>query len=195
MKLELNKIKSVWLEAQKTAHENTIIPNLNFTEIINNLVSVGLFYSNVVDFYGMSLSHVSNSITAIHGFETETASFNDIIESIHPDDLEFVAQAEKSIIHFLYNEIGNDNVLNYKSNYSFRSKMVDGSYKMLNHQAIVLTIDKIGGFGKALNIHTVIDHITKTNPSTFSLIGLGNFTSYTHIKVNVAESLQNTIFS
>lgn len=195
MKQETNKLKSVWLETQKTALENTIIPSLNFAEIINNLVSVGPFYFYVVDFFDMSLSHVSDSITAIHGFEPDTVTFDDIIGTIHPDDMEFVAQAEKSIFDFLYHKIGPENVLNYKHNYSFRSKMSDGSYRMLNHQALVLTTDNEGGFGKSLNIHTDINHITKINPYTFSLIGLGEFPSYLDIKINHENSNQYSSFS
>lgn len=66
--------------------------------------------------------------------------------------------------------------------------MKDGKYSMLNHQAIILTVDENGNFGKSLNIHTDIDHITKTNCLTFSLIVLQCFPSYTNIKVNQNSS-------
>ena len=98
--------------------------------------------------------------------------------------MNFVANAEEANLNFLYSTIGKENVLHYKHNYSFRSKMKDGKYSMLNHQAIILTVDENGNFGKSLNIHTDIDHITKTNCLTFSLIVLQCFPSYTNIKVN-----------
>jgi hypothetical protein len=43
---------------------------------------------------------------------------------------------------------------------------------MLKHQVIILTLDSNGGFGKSLNIHTKIDHLTKINNYQYSLIGL-----------------------
>lgn len=184
MKKGTNKLKDVWEISKKTAIKNTLIPNIQFDKIINSLASVGPFYYYVVDFFDMSLSHVSSSITDIHGFDPETVTFDDIIHSIHPDDLEFVSKAENTNLDFLYNVIGKQNILHYKTNYCFRSKFKNGKYGMLNHQAIVLTIDENGGFGKSLNIHTNIDHITKINSFTISLIGLNGNPSYLDINVN-----------
>lgn len=183
MTTETNKLKKVWEKGNNTAIESTTIPEINFNKLISKLVSLGPFYFYVVDFYDKSLSHVSSSIKDIHGFIPQTVTFDDIIDSIHPEDLDFVAKAEQACMDFIYNTIGKEHLVNYKMNYSFRSKMKDGNYAMLNHQAIVLSVDEKGGFGKSLNIHTVIDHITKTNSFTFSLIGLHGLPSYTDIKV------------
>lgn len=192
--IEENKLKIVWGNGKKTATENTLIPEINFNKIIGSLVSLGAFYFYVIDFYDMSISHVSPSIQDIHGFDPETVTFDDIINSIHPDDMEFVAKAEEANIKFLYEVIGKDKVMNYKSNYSFRSRMKNGEYCMLNHQAIILTLDQNGGFGKALNIHTNISHITVKNNYAISLIGLKDNPSYTDIKVSYSSS-DFTIFS
>jgi hypothetical protein len=184
MTKETNKLKIVWEKGNNTAVESTTIPEINFNKLISKLVSLGPFYFYVVDFYDRTLSHVSSSIKDIHNFDPKTVTFDDIINSIHPEDLDFVAKAEETCLAFFYNTIGKEHVVNYKMNYSFRSKMKDGNYAMLNHQAIVLSVDKYGGFGKSLNIHTVIDHITTTNNFTLSLIGLHEHPSYINIKVN-----------
>ncbi|WPR70293.1 LuxR C-terminal-related transcriptional regulator [Flavobacterium sp. NG2] len=183
MSKETNKLKLVWDTGKKTAIQKTVLPEINFNNIISNIVSLGPYYSYIIDFFDGSISHVSPSIQDIHGFDPETVTLDDIINSIHPDDMDFVAKAEESNINFLFNTIGKEQVLNYKTNYSFRSRMKNGEYAMLNHQAILLTLDDNGRFGKSLNIHTVIDHITKTNSFTFSLIGLQDHPSYTDIKV------------
>lgn len=187
MKKETNKLKDVWENSKKTAIQNTLIPTIPFNKIINSLVSVGPFYYYVIDFFDMSLSHVSSSITDIHGFDPETVTFDDIIHSIHPEDMEFVSKAENTNLDFLYNVIGKENILQYKMNYCFRSKFKNGEYGMLNHQAIVLTTDEKGNFGKSLNIHTNIDHITKKNSFTSSLIGLNGNPSYLDIKINYTK--------
>ena len=179
-----NKLISVWEESNKTTFSKTEFPNINFKKIISSLVSLGPFYFYVIDFYDMSISHISPSIKQIHGFDPETVTFNDIMNSIHPDDMGFVASAENAAIKFLYEIIKKENITNYKTNFSFRSLMSNGEYELLNHQSFILTTDENGGFGKALNIHTNINHITKTNSFTFSLIGLKGFPSYTDIKVS-----------
>jgi DNA-binding CsgD family transcriptional regulator len=164
------------------------MPEISFGNIISNIVSLGPYYSYVIDFYDGSISHVSSSIQDIIGFDPETVTLDDIINNIHPNDMDFVAKAEEDSINFLFNTIGKEHALHYKANYSFRSKMKNGEFAMLNHQAILLTLDDYGRFGKSLNIHTVIDHITKTTNSTFSLIGLQDHPSYTDIKVNYSEN-------
>lgn len=188
MEKETNKLKDVWEISKKTAIENTLIPSIQLDEIINSLVSIGPFYYYIIDFFDMSLSHVSPSIEDIHGFDSKTVTFDDIINSIHPEDMEFVSKAEKTNLNFLYNVIGKENVLHYKTNFCFRSKFKNGVYGMLNHQAIILTTDEHGGFGKSLNIHTRIDHITKINYHTISLIGLNGHPSYFDIKINFKKN-------
>jgi DNA-binding CsgD family transcriptional regulator len=189
-----NKLKIVWEEGNKTAIQSTLIPIINFNEIINSIISIGSFYFYVVDFFDMSISQVSPSIKDIHGFDPETVTFDDILNTIHPEDMDFVANAEEANLKFLYTIIGKENIINYKTSYSFRSRLKNGSYCMLNHQAIVLTTDEHGGFGKALNIHTNINHITKKNNFTFSLIGLKDSPSYTDINVSF-NSNEFTSFS
>ncbi|MFV5697889.1 LuxR C-terminal-related transcriptional regulator [Flavobacterium sp. ZT3R17] len=183
MEPEINKLKTVWEVTEQKAAQSTLISQLSFDEIISSLISVGPFYFYIIDFYDMSLSNVSPSIAEIHGFDPETVTFDDILNTIHPDDMEFVAKAEATYIEFLQNKLGIEKVLNYKANYSFRSRMKNGEYCLLNHQSIILTIDDAGRFGKSLNIHTNIDHLTKTNNNMISLIGLNNEPSYTNIGV------------
>ena len=72
--------------------------------------------------------------------------------------------------------------------------MKNGEYCQLNHQSLVLTMDDEYRIGKSLNIHTNIDHITKTNNHTLSLIGLNNEPSYTNIGV-ILDSNEITTFS
>ncbi|CAM4049061.1 LuxR C-terminal-related transcriptional regulator [Flavobacterium antarcticum] len=178
-----NKLQQLWDSADEIARQSTALPLIDFNELLNSLISIGPYYFYVVDFYDRSLSHVSPSIKEIHGFDPETVTFDAIINAIHPDDMEFVAKAEETNIKFIYDIIGKENVLQYKSNYCFRARLKNGSYSLFNHQAIVLTTDENGGFGKALNIHTDIGHVCKQNSYTTSLIGMKDQPSYTDIKV------------
>jgi len=180
---EILKLHSIWEKTQLTATKNTSLIQFKFEELINSIISTGPFYYYIIDFFDMSISNVSSSITDIHGFDPATVCFNDILATIHSDDMDFVAAAEQANLEFLYGNLGKDQVLNYKSCFSFRSRMKDGSYAMLNHQALLLTLDDAGNFGKSLNIHTRIDHLTKTNTYTLSLIGLNDLPSYLNIPV------------
>ncbi len=183
MNSEIGKLQSVWMNSQQTSTHTTSLPKINFEDIISSIISTGPFYYYIVDFYDMSLSHVSPSIMDIHGLDPATVSFYDILGTIHPDDMDFVVKAEQRNLEILFGTLGIDKVLNYKSCFSFRSRMKNGDYAMLNHQALLLTLDEHGKFGKSLNIHTRIDHLTKTNTNQISLIGLNGLPSYMNIDI------------
>ncbi|WP_034917638.1 LuxR C-terminal-related transcriptional regulator [Gillisia sp. CAL575] len=188
---EIIKLHSVWEQTQQTSKKDTFLPQFKFEELINSIISTGPFYYYIVDFYDMSLSNVSQSIGDIHKLDPDSVSFNDILNTIHPDDIDFVIKAEKASFDFIYDTIGKDKILNYKTSYSFRSRRKSGEYAMLNHQALILTIDELGRFGKSLNIHTCIDHLTKSNTNQLSLIGLNGLSSYMNIEVN--KSINTTV--
>ncbi len=129
----------------------------------------------------MSISHISPSIYQIHNFEEGNVVFDDILKTLHPDDIDFISKTEAAIAYYLYENIGQDKLLKYKMNYCFRAKMKGGEYELINHQALLLTLDEKGGFGKSLNIHTCISHLTNTNTNKFSLIGLNGEPSYLNL--------------
>lgn len=193
MSTDINKLKVIWKKAQKTAHQNTNLPELDFGDLIGSIMSFGPFYYYIIDFFDMSLSNISPSIYDIHGFNPKTVTFDDILGTIHPDDMEFVSRAEAANINLLY-KLGDNEVLNYKSNFSFRSKMKNGNYELLNHQAIVLSVDDNGRFGKSLNIHTNIHHIASKHNKTLSLLSIKNGPSYINIQI-AAENDKYTTFT
>ncbi len=184
MTKEIQKLHDVWLDTQNRSGENTVFSQITFDELTNSIISTGSFYYYVIDFYDMSLSHISPSIYEVHGFDPVTVTFNDVLGTIHPDDVSFVAKTEDYFNDFFYNKIGSQKLLNYKINYCFRSMMKEGSYGILNHQSLMLTLDGKGRYGKSLNIHTRIDHLTNQNTYKSSLIGLNGEPSYMDLSPN-----------
>jgi predicted membrane chloride channel (bestrophin family) len=115
---EINKLKTVWEVADITSDLSTLIPQFNFDEIISSLISVGPFYYYIIDFYDMSLSNVSSSIADIHGFDPEKVTFDDVINTIHPDDMEFVSKAEATYFELLHNLSSINNLQIKRGKYS-----------------------------------------------------------------------------
>ncbi len=178
----IQKLHDVWsLSRSKDLQASD---QIGFDDLINSIISTGPFYYYIIDFFDLSLSSISPSIYDIHDFQTGSLSLDLILETIHPDDLEFVVQAEAFITQFFYQKLGKDKLLNYKMSYSFRSKMKDGKYKLLNHQAIMLSMSGDGLTGKSLNIHTQIDHLSHQNTYKISLIGLNGEPSYMNLSLD-----------
>ena len=90
---EIQNLYDVWYP-NRIAKSNES-KQISFNELTNSIISTGPFYFYIIDFFDMSLSHISPVISQIHGFDSETVLFDDILGAIHPDDIEFVAKAEK----------------------------------------------------------------------------------------------------
>jgi len=181
MTTDLQKLHKVWID--KRSVQSTDFRTISFDELTNSIVSTGPFYYYVIDFYDMSLSNASASIEDIHGLDPLTVKFNDVLDTIHPDDVDFVADAEAFIFRFFNERIPQEKFMSYKMNYSFRSRMKDGKYALLNHQAIMLTLDEGGKTGKSLNIHTCIDHLSNLNTRKISIIGINGEPSYLNMSL------------
>lgn len=178
----IEKLHEVWSLSRAT--QLISFDQINFDDLVNSIISSGPFYYYIIDFFDMSLSNISPNIYDVHGLKPENVRLDHILETIHPDDMEFVIQAEAHITKFFHEIIGKEKLLNYKMNYSFRSRNQNGEYKLLNHQALLLSLDENGNSGKSLNIHTQIDHLSNHNTYKISLIGLNGEPSYMNISLD-----------
>ncbi len=176
---EIQNLYDVWYP-NRIAKSNES-KQISFNELTNSIISTGPFYFYIIDFFDMSLSHISPVISQIHGFDSETVLFDDILGAIHPDDIEFVAKAEKLSTNFFYEKVGYEKMLSYKTSYNFRFRLKNGEYALFNHQSLMLSLDDNGGLGKSLNIHTRIDHLSNFNTYKVSFIGLNGEPSFMNL--------------
>lgn len=178
---DLQKLHNLWLENR--VDQNTDFSKIGFNELTNSIVGTAPFYYYVIDFSDMSLSNVSPGIEEIYGLDANKVTFKDVLSTIHPDDIDFVSREVVFITRFFREWLSMEKLMTYKINYSFRSRMKDGEYALFNHQAVLLSLDEDGGFGKFLNIHTRIghletDHLDELNTGEISFIGLNGEPSY-----------------
>jgi DNA-binding NarL/FixJ family response regulator len=184
MNSEIGLMHKVWDGLVIVNRQSTKMPQMNFDDIISSIFSAGPFYFYIIDFYNMGISNISSGFEAAHGVKPNlVTNINDVLALVHPDDMDFVARAEKKAFDFIYNSLGVDKITRYKISYNFRFKTAKGDYKMYNHQSLILTVDDNGNFIKSLNIHTDISHISSKNNERVSLIGLAGEPSYLNMRV------------
>lgn len=182
MKPEIQLMHEVWDVIKIEDRSPTDLPSINFDEIVSSVFTTGPFYYYIIDFFDLSISHLSSGFVGAHGLEvTRVKTINDILNLIHPDDMAFVSKAEKKTLDFIYGVLGAEKITSYKASYNFRFRTGDGSYSLYNHQSLILTVDKNNNFIKSLNIHTNISHLTKKNNYKVSLIGLRGEPSYLNL--------------
>ena len=179
---EIQNLHDVW---QNNRTIKTTAPHqISFDDLTNSIISTGPFSFYIIDFFDMSLSHISPALYEMHGFDPETITFNDVLGAIHPDDVEFVIKAEAFLTKFFLENVGREKLLTYKISYCHRARLENGEYVLFNHQALMLTMDDNGGYGKSLNIHTRIDHLSNFNSYKISLIGLNGEPSFMNLSLD-----------
>mgnify|MGYP001584831838 CR=1 FL=1 len=186
---EIQNLYNVWNPNRIEKSDESF--QISFDDLTNSIISTGPFYFYIIDFFDMSLSHASPAIFEIHGFESESVTFNDILGAIHPDDIEFVAKAEAVATDFFYKKVGYEKMLTYKTSYNFRFRLKNGEYALFNHQSLMLSLDDNGGLGKSLNIHTRIDHLSNINTYKVSFIGLNNEPSFMNLNQDEKNQVLN----
>jgi DNA-binding CsgD family transcriptional regulator len=179
---EIQGLHDVWLTNRTV--KNTKLHQISFDDLTNSIISTGPFSFYIIDFFDMSLSHISPSLYEMHGFNPETITFNDVLGAIHPEDVEFVIKAEAFLTKFFLENVGREKLLTYKISYCHRARLENGEYVLFNHQALMLTMDDNGGYGKSLNIHTRIDHLSNFNSYKISLIGLNGEPSFMNLSLD-----------
>lgn len=195
--LNIQSMQQVWSKLLHHGEGNSPEPQIEFEETISAVFSLGPCYHYLLDFYDMSINNISSSFKEIHGIDSEEIHhINQIIGLVHPEDIPFVISAENLAIEMICNELGADKLMKYKLCYNFRIKTAGDKYELLNHQSLLLSQNEDGKLGKAINIHTIISHLTQKNNFNLSLIGIGE-PSYLNIEVrnHRPELFQNQIFT
>lgn len=153
-------------------------------QFIATTFSSGSAYYYVLDFFNLEKPMlVSPAIEQILGLDPKTTTIQSIIDRGHPEDVPFAARAEQTALSILKNRIGMARVKDYKISYSGRLRVADGSYRLFNHQAIILATDDTHGVTKTLGIHTDISHLTNRNNYKLSLLNLHGRESFLNIDV------------
>lgn len=179
----LNEVWERYPDAMQNKHRD-VSTTLSIEALIAELFAVGEYYYYVINVTDSTVSNFHPNILGIHGLSHYPKHLSEIIELIHPDDVDFVVNAENWTLAKL-SEIGFEHQLYIKSGYCFRMKTADGSYRLFHHQAIHTAKDENGKLLQAANIHTDISHLSSQNNHIVTLSGIGGRTDFYQIQLSV----------
>jgi len=181
----------VWNAYPGIRQENKHISNIPPIErIIGEMFAIGEFYYYVLNLTNSTISHHHENILKLHGLKKYPQNLKDIIDLVHPDDIDFITKAEQKVVERLI-EVGKEHQLFLKSSYCFRMKTAAGNYELFHHQAILTWEDENKTPVQSINIHTNINHITKENPRTVLISGIGPRNDFHQIKIENFSSIKN----
>ncbi|MBB4806405.1 DNA-binding CsgD family transcriptional regulator [Chryseobacterium defluvii] len=166
-----------------TKEDREILNKPPIERIIGEMFAIGKFYYYALNLTNSTLSHHHENILKLHGLKKYPENLKEVIDLTHPDDIGFVMKAEQIVIEKML-EIGLSHQLYLKSSYCFRMKTANGNYELFHHQAIPTMEDENGHLIQSINIHTNIHHITKENPYTVLVSGIGPRNDFHQVKLD-----------
>lgn len=163
MKKKRHLLSNLWESyPDAIANEYTVPKNMPIGKYIAEMLAIGPFYYYIINIADNSLHQIHENLLRLHGMTTFPNTVKQIIDCIHPDDLDFVFEAEKETLVKMQ-EMGLGKGKLYRTSYCFRMQVAAGTYHLFHHQGIHLSADQNGRITTALNIHTDIHHITPIN--------------------------------
>lgn len=154
-------------------NDSIILPVPTIENIIGEVFAPGKFYYYVINFADSTIiCNHDEDILAIHGLHKHPVHLKEIIDLIHPDDVEFVMEAERMSIEKIKEINGFDYQQELKTSYCFRMRTSKGNYELFHHQALHTYKDEDGRLLQAVNIHTNIEHITHQNSYVVLVSGI-----------------------
>lgn len=127
---------------------------------IAEMFSIGNFYYYILNISDSTLTSHHENILKMHGLTKYPRHLQEVIDLIHPDDIEFVIETGKMTIGKMQ-EIEWENQTQLKSSHCFRMKTETGDYEMFHHQSLGTLKNEEGKLLQAVNIHTNIQHLIK----------------------------------
>ncbi len=180
---QIHPLIEVWNSYSAERERNRPIANIPPIErIIGEMFAIGEFYYYVLNLTNSTISNHHPDLLKIHGLKEYPGNLKEIIDLTHPEDIPFIIKAEEQVVRKII-EIGKDSQLYLKCSYCFRMKTAERNYELFHHQAIITMEDEDRNIIQAVNIHTNIHHITKENPYTVLITGIGPRNDFHQIKI------------
>lgn len=192
MKRQPHLLSNLW-ESYPITDKYEVQKSIPIGRYLTEMLAIGPFYYYIINVADYSLYQIHENLLSILGMTSYPNTVKQIIDCIHPDDLEFVFEAEKATL-LKMDEMGLGKGTLYRTSYCFRMKVAAGKYHLFHHQAIHINADQDGRITTALNIHTDINHITSINNKIVLVKPVGgNEYSQIDLSLNGVQDLQAKI--
>lgn len=154
----LQLLFKMWKEFEERIDQRP--PKINTA--VQNLASIFTFGQNYlfkITIKDLKLIEVQESYKEIHGAENFPEKLGDLMDLIHPDDMEFIIFAERWGLKKL---LKSDDLSRHKIGYFIRMRVKDGSYGIFFHQTYYLRDNLKTKFKECVYSHTYFKDVVST---------------------------------
>lgn len=194
MKNNENHLVTVWDNYPEIfSPEKVMERQLSLVDLLADFLFTGTYYYYIIDIIGQTLSSQHANILKTHGLTDMPETLQEIIDLVHPDDMDFVIRAEE-VAHRYILSIGIQHIQSLKCCYCFRMRVSDGTYRLFHHQSISIVVDSSFRIVRNLNIHTDIEHITTVNNHIVTVMGIRGNNEFHQIVISDNKMLTTPDF-
>lgn len=168
------------------------VKTTDWVDLIADFLFTGNYYYYVIDIADQSLSSQHKNILKTHGIKDLPQQLQQIVDLVHPEDLDFVMRAEEAGHRYILNT-GIQFIQSLKCCYCFRMRIADGSYRLFHHQSISIVVDSQYRIVKSLNIHSDIEHITSVNNHMVTIVGINGRNDFHQIPLAQKSQLAQPV--
>jgi DNA-binding CsgD family transcriptional regulator len=178
---QYERVARLHFDISQSVYAQMEVPEVEMYRLFLNTFSLGDFFCFVYFLPEQKLEYCSDGIEKILGIAREEFGLGFLIENMHPEDLDGYAQNESALYHVL-KTIPPEKLTRYKARQDFRVKTVEGSYKRLLHQVLILQHDSDGAIIRTYGITTDISPYKMDGEMRVDLIGLHSEPTYIDIQ-------------
>lgn len=185
MQEELQKISDYWKNAYSSRIENyrPFEITKDFKRFAN-MFALGNSYLYIVNLFNFKIEYISDSVKLFVDKDQESIEMNDLLRTVHPDEIENINLKSRVIKDFYTSFIDREEVLDYKNMFSYRMKNADGQVRTMLYQAMPLSVLENGAPEHVFCIQTDVSHLKVTSTSAVSFLNMEGGKSYYNVDVS-----------
>ncbi|UCS94546.1 LuxR C-terminal-related transcriptional regulator [Echinicola marina] len=144
----------------------------------------GEFFYFILNMHNLELEYVHPGVQQFIDVDPKTASIENLLSSIDPDDVETVKAKELLLKEFMENVVPPTELPSYKMLYMYRIKDRFGKYRTMLLQVNVLSVSEKGTIEHILSVHTDISFMGVQKTDTVSFVHLNGGKSFYDVNIN-----------
>lgn len=175
----LDFLKKIWKRIPNRDESSDLLFNYDLLNKYLEIFHIGEFCYVIFNTKSADFDYIDSKVFNILGIPLEKFTLENVLEKIHPNDIDFFLTYEKKAVKFFSN-LDENLLYKYKFSYDYRIKVGIDQYKRILQQTTPIQYFDDGG-ARTLVVFTDISHLKIDGIPVLSFIGLDGAPSYYNI--------------
>lgn len=187
-------LEEIWNRIGKDSLPSNFSDKILLHNKLLNFFHVGDYYYYVFNIGTVYIEFVQDKMQSMLGYSKEWFTPENIVSSIHPDDVQHFVNFENTTAIFL-NKLPVEKLQKYKISYDYRLKKANGEFIRILQQNVTIENSEQGAVLRTLGMHTDITHLKKETKASLSFIGIDGEPSFYDVDIHNVFKNEKGLFS